>query len=597
MAVGLANKIYQGKIFYNIWINGINLSGQTQEEATTLLKKKADEVFKPGFEFVARDKIVTLQADVVSPTDPDLTREILSFNNEKTVASAYGVTRGKNSWQNFKEKLTLFFSPKNLAAQFNFNDQEILTILKDNFSTLESPAQSADLVVTANSPLDFEIKPAKLGTIFDYDKALADFKNNLTNFKNNRVELATITDYPKIKESEASQLIPQAKEIIKLAPLNLTYEKKKWKIDEKTLTDWLTARKEENVFLDLNETKVTEFLEKIAEDVNVEVKEAKFKIVAGRVREFQPSSPGKKLNFDQTLNNLRKKFWGEKQQEVELVVETIEAKTDIADINELGIAKLIGVGKSNFKGSPKNRRHNIKVGSETLNGLLIKPNEEFSLVGVLGTVDASTGYLPELVIKGNKTIPEYGGGLCQIGTTMFRTALYTGLPITERTNHSYRVVYYEPAGMDATIYNPKPDLLFINDTGHYILLQTKIEGDELIFEMWGTTDGRQIKIENPPRLFNITKPPPMKEIETEELPPGEKKCTEKSHNGADAAFTSKVTYPDGKVLEEVWRSHYRPWQAVCLVGKAKEELNTPTENNNQSVLPNIKNPTATSSTP
>lgn len=596
IAIGVTGKLYQNKIYYNIWVNGLDLSGQSQKEASLILKKKADEIFKQGFEFTARDKIVTLQADLISTAGPDLTREIFSFNNEKTVASAYGATRGKNSWRNFNEKLTLLFSPKNLAAQFNFNDQEILTILKGNFSTLESPAQNADLVVTANSPLDFEIKPVKIGTIFDYDKALADFKNNLMSFKNNRLELATITDYPKVKEYEASQLIPQAKEIIKLAPLNLTYEKRKWEINEKTLADWLTARKEKNVFLDLNETKVTEFLEKIAQNIDVEAKEAKFKITGGKVSEFQESSPGKKLNREQSLAILRNKIIKEKQKEIPLVIETIEAKSDVGNINDLGISKLIGVGKSNFKGSPANRRHNIKVGSDTLNGLLIKPDEEFSLVGALGEIEASTGYLPELVIKGNKTTPEYGGGLCQIGTTMFRVVLNTGLPITERKNHSYRVVYYEPAGMDATIYNPKPDLRFINDTGHYILIQTKIESDDLIFEMWGTPDNRQIEVENPPRVFNITKPEPTKIIETEELPPGEKKCTEKSHNGADAAFTRKVTYSDGKIMEEVWRSHYRPWQAVCLVGKAKEEPKSP-DNPRQPTLPNIESPTVTNTTP
>ena len=70
-------------------------------------------------------------------------------------------------------------------------------------------------------------------------------------------------------------------------------------------------------------------------------------------------------------------------------------------------------------------------------------------------------------------MPEYGGGLCQIGTTVFRAAVNSGLPITERRPHAYRVVYYEPAGFDATIYDPRPDLRFINDTENYILIQTK----------------------------------------------------------------------------------------------------------------------------
>ncbi|MBU4332454.1 VanW family protein, partial [Patescibacteria group bacterium] len=226
-------------------------------------------------------------------------------------------------------------------------------------------------------------------------------------------------------------------------------------------------------------------------------------------------------------------------------------------------------------GSPTNRRHNIGVGANKLNGLLIAPDEEFSLVQTLGEVNAATGYLPELVIKGNETIPEYGGGLCQIGTTAFRVAIYSGLPITERRPHSYRVSYYEPAGMDATIYNPRPDLKFTNDTGNYILFTTEIDSDILTFHFYGTNDSRKIEVENPPRIWNIKYPGPTKIIETLNLEPGEKKCTERAHNGADTLFTRKITYADDREpLEEEWFSRYVPWQAVCLLGV--EELSTAT---------------------
>jgi vancomycin resistance protein YoaR len=182
--------------------------------------------------------------------------------------------------------------------------------------------------------------------------------------------------------------------------------------------------------------------------------------------------------------------------------------------------------------------------------------------------------LPELVIKGNRTIPEYGGGLCQIGTTVFRATLASGLPVTARRNHSYRVVYYEPAGTDATIYDPAPDYKFVNDTGGTVLIQTRIEGDDLIFEFWGKPDGR-IANQTKPRIFNITPPPPTKIIETEDLPVGEKKCTEKPHSGADTEFTYTVTYPNGEVKQEVFKSHYIPWQEVCLIGVPKGTLTPP----------------------
>jgi len=99
--------------------------------------------------------------------------------------------------------------------------------------------------------------------------------------------------------------------------------------------------------------------------------------------------------------------------------------------------------------------------------------------------------------KKNETIPEFGGGVCQVSTTMFRVALDAGLEITERRNHAYPVAYYSPQGTDATIYLPKPDFRFKNDTNSHILIQPKIVGKRLTIEFYGSKDGRVVEIEGP----------------------------------------------------------------------------------------------------
>jgi len=160
--------------------------------------------------------------------------------------------------------------------------------------------------------------------------------------------------------------------------------------------------------------------------------------------------------------------------------------------------------------------------------------------------------------------------------TVFRNGLDTGLPITARRNHSYRVSYYEPAGTDAAVYNPWPDVKFINDTVNYILIQSRIENNDIYIEFWGTSDGRTATT-TPPVIYNIVKPPATKIVESEELKPGEKKCTESAHNGADAYFDYIVIYPDGATTtprQEIrFNSHYVPWQEVCLVGKEETVVN------------------------
>lgn len=237
-------------------------------------------------------------------------------------------------------------------------------------------------------------------------------------------------------------------------------------------------------------------------------------------------------------------------------------------------------------GSPYNRRQNIARGVELLNGLLIAPGEEFSVVETLKPFEIDNGYVPELVIKGNETIPEIGGGLCQIGTTTFRGAMEAGLDITYRKNHSYAVSYYYDdrnrlPGTDATLYDPAPDLRFINDTPGYVLLQTRIDGNDLWFDYWGISDGRVAEF-TPPVASNWIDPPPMKIIETTDLAPGERRCTESAHKGVTTSFYYTIDFPDElerEDHEEEFRSVYKPWQAVCLVGveKLSEETAESTE--------------------
>lgn len=167
------------------------------------------------------------------------------------------------------------------------------------------------------------------------------------------------------------------------------------------------------------------------------------------------------------------------------------------DTTELGLTDLLSIGQTNFAGSSKDRLHNIQTALEKFSGITIASGGELSFVEILGPVEEETGYKSELVIRNNKTEPEYGGGICQVSTTLFRAAVEAGLKVTARRNHSYPVHYYKPYGYDATIYVPSPDLKFQNNTGGYITFIPQIEGTQLSFMIFGTGDGRDVAIEGP----------------------------------------------------------------------------------------------------
>lgn len=267
------------------------------------------------------------------------------------------------------------------------------------------------------------------------------------------------------------------------------------------LTERDRLHTKKNVAVSFEREKARSFLEKISKEINKDPVNAKFKIENNKVSTFVADEKGIAVDIEKSLDIFSQLFSDnlspQAGQEISLAYTIVEPQVKSKDVNNFGINTLIGEGRSNFKGSPSGRIHNIKVATARYEGLLLAPGEEFSFVDVLGPVDGEHGYLPELVIKQDKTEPEFGGGICQVSTTAFRAAIYSGLEITARKNHAYPVSYYNPQGMDATIYIPRPDLRFKNNTSGYILFQTKIEGTELTFSFYGTDDGRKVTVDGP----------------------------------------------------------------------------------------------------
>lgn len=217
--------------------------------------------------------------------------------------------------------------------------------------------------------------------------------------------------------------------------------------------------------------------------------------------------------------------------EIPFIIESAEVVLS-DNLKDMGVEGIMATGVSDFGRSPNNRVHNIMTGIAQFNGTLIQPGEIFSVGQHLGPVNGATGYLPELVIKGDKTEPDYGGGLCQVSTTAFRAVLHSGLSVVQRRNHSYSVSYYDPPGTDATIYYPSVDFKFQNDTESPIIMQAYNEGSKVYFTFYGKKIERQVEIYGP-FVSNWRGAPPMKIEYTTDLVPGQRKKVGDAHNGFD----------------------------------------------------------------
>lgn len=250
--------------------------------------------------------------------------------------------------------------------------------------------------------------------------------------------------------------------------------------------------------------------------------------------------------------------------------ETQPEKT-LESTNSLGIKELIGYGTSQFKGSIPGRIHNVALTSNRVSLTLVPAGQEFSFNAALGEVSRATGFQQAYVIRNGRTELGDGGGVCQVSTTIFRAALNAGLPISQWKAHSYRVGYYEQGsqpGFDATVYSPSVDLKFRNDTAHAILLRAvaDVENTFLTVEVWGTSDGRQSVISDY-KMWNQRPAPATLYQDDPSLPRGVRRQVDWSAPGASTSFHYQVTNADGSLrLERDFVSHFKPWQAVFLVG-------------------------------
>ncbi|OGE80804.1 MAG: hypothetical protein A3H72_02975 [Candidatus Doudnabacteria bacterium RIFCSPLOWO2_02_FULL_48_8] len=269
-------------------------------------------------------------------------------------------------------------------------------------------------------------------------------------------------------------------------------------------------------------------IEAVVAETNQKSASAKLVIENGRAVEFERGQNGQSVDV-YALSQLLIKQAG--LAFVPMFVS--QPAVNLADTNSLGIAELVAVGESDFSGSPKNRIHNIKVGSAKYNGIIIQPSQEFSFNKFLGDVDAENGFLPELVIKRTGVVPEFGGGLCQVSSTAFRAAMNAGLPIVERRNHSFAVKYYAPQGTDATIYPGSTDLRFTNNLSSHLLIWTRIEGYKLYYDFYGTKDDRLVEFDGPTQY-------------------------DKKADGSMKAIWTRHVSLNGQQSEQIFKSTYLP---------------------------------------
>ena len=559
--------LYMDRIYPGVSVFGTELGGLTLAEAEVILQQRFQD-YQPI-------KLILCYGErtwAVSPQEVGV-----SLDAKATAISAYAVGREgstlKRLWDQGRILWLGHATPFTLLI-----DEGIGTLYLSRLAReINQPVRDAALVM---HDLQVEAVPSQVGREVDIAATRQLIYQRIATLTGGTVDLVVHQTPPAI--ADVSQAEFDVKWMLS-SPLILRPPDEGGKegdeiaytLDQTVLAEMLTLRQvkrnDGQVILTagLDQAKLTAYLQELAKQIDQPPRDGRFDFdpATGILTPIVTSQDGRSLNITEAVRVVNAQAATD-QRQVLLPITITKPQVATENAESLGIKELISEATTYFKGSSQGRMHNIQVATSRFHGLVIPPGETFSFNEHLGAVSAATGYEESIIISGNRSAVGIGGGVCQVSTTAFRAAFWGGYPITERWAHGYRVGWYEPpVGIDATVYSPRVDFKFVNDTPHYLLIatETDLEAGTVTFRFYGTMTGRTVEMEGP---FEANMVPHGPDIYREDptLPKGTINQIDWSHDGVDVTVYRIVKEDDKVLWKDTFFSRYRPWQAVYLVG-------------------------------
>ena len=210
---------------------------------------------------------------------------------------------------------------------------------------------------------------------------------------------------------------------------------------------------------------------------------------------------------------------------------------------------------------------NIHKIAGTVNGAIIKPGARFSLNGFVGPRTTEKGYVLAPMIFDGEYRDDVGGGVSQFTTTMYNAVFFGGYRIETHKAHTYYISRY-PAGREATLSWPAPDMAFTNDSKSGIYVRTSYDDTSVTVSFYGDKEGKDVTAENSERT-NFTQPEEQRK-ENPDLPPGQERVVQGGAEGFDITVV-RVIRRDGRETRQQFFTRYKAEPKIIEVGPREPE--------------------------
>ena len=332
-------------------------------------------------------------------------------------------------------------------------------------------------------------------------------------------------------------------------------------------------------FIDVKEEIEIPVKEKEADPIDIEkiyneiYKEAKDAYIEEDPFKLHVEEDG--LDFAITMEEA-KKIISEDKKTYKIPLKINKAKVKTEDLGNKLFKETLSKYTTIYDAGNTSRSTNIAIAAKTINGTVILPGETFSYNKVLGNTTKEKGYQLGGAYVNGKVVPAYGGGICQVATTLYNVILYANLEIVERYNHSYSVSYV-PASRDATVSYGGKDFKFKNSRTYPVKIVASAKNGVISISLKGIKEEKEYDIEITSTTLSTT---PYKTTyqDNNEMKEGKEKVVQVGHNGMKSKAYKIVKYK-GKTISKTLLSSdtYQPMNRIIERGTKNSKKETKTD--------------------
>lgn len=315
------------------------------------------------------------------------------------------------------------------------------------------------------------------------------------------------------------------------------------------------------------------------EEINIEkiyseiYKEAKDAYIVDEPLELHKEENG--VDFAISMEEA-KQILEEEKETYTIPLKITEPKIKVKDLGDKLFKQTLAKYTTIYDAGNTNRAHNIALAAKTINGTILLPGETFSYNGILGNTNKEKGYKVGTAYVGGKVVESYGGGICQVSSTLYNAALYANLEIVERHNHSY-AVNYVPAGRDATVAYGGKNFRFKNSRSYPVKIVAGAKNGVVSISIMGIKEEKEYEVVLTSSVLSTTQNQTVYE-KNSSLAEGKEKVIQKGYIGK-TSIAYKILKYNGKTISKTVLSKdtYKPMNKIVQIGTKK------VTNNNQTV--------------